>query len=765
MIRPLLCLLGLLISCSSFAQNTEIRGFIYEAESSEPSIYTSVYLKGTTYGAQTNLDGFYSISKVPPGSYTLMVTSVGYDSITIPIVLKAGDKISKKIFLKKSSVQMKEVNVSAESEEKKTDVRISVNKITPKEIRQIPTVGGEPDLAQYLQVLPGVIFSGDQGGQLYIRGGTPIQNKVLMDGMVIYNPFHSIGLYSVFDADIIRGADIYTGGFNAEYGDRISSIMDITTRDGNKKRIAGKVSANTFTAKALVEGPIKKEKEGEGGGISFLMTAKTSYLDQTSKSLYSNLDSAGLPYSFTDLYGKISFNSSSGSKLNLFGFNYSDDVDYNAATNLHWTSSGFGTNFLVVPTGSAAIIDGNFAYSGYKINLKEPDGRDRFSEINGFNTGLNFSYFLGKDEFRYGLEMLGFKTNYQFTNSFGSSTDQTENTTELAAYMKLKKIIGKLVIEPGVRLNYYSSLSETSIEPRLGMKFNLSNTIRLKAAGGFYSQNLMSASSDRDVVNLFYGFLSGSDDLPKTFNGKDVDSKLQKARHIIAGIEFDLPFHLTLNVEGYFKDFNQLENINRDKIYENDGQHSEKPDYLKQDYIIENGTARGIDFLLKYDYKKLYVWAVYSLGYVKRFDGIRTYEPSFDRRHNINLVTSYRFGKKDVWQANVRWNFGSAFPFTQTQGFYEQLSFPDGTGTNTSNQNGQLGIFYGELNKGRLSTFHRLDVSLQRSFHLSKNSNLEITAGATNVYDRENIFYVNRVTNSRVYQLPFLWNFGMNLTF
>ncbi|MBK9543186.1 MAG: carboxypeptidase-like regulatory domain-containing protein [Bacteroidetes bacterium] len=765
MIRPLLCLLGLLISCSSFAQNAEIRGFIYEAESSEPSIYTSVYLKGTTYGAQTNLDGFYSISKVPPGSYTLMVTSVGYDSITIPIVLKAGDKISKKIFLKKSSVQMKEVNVSAESEEKKTDVRISVNKITPKEIRQIPTVGGEPDLAQYLQVLPGVIFSGDQGGQLYIRGGTPIQNKVLMDGMVIYNPFHSIGLYSVFDADIIRGADIYTGGFNAEYGDRISSIMDITTRDGNKKRIAGKVSANTFTAKALVEGPIKKEKEGEGGGISFLMTAKTSYLDQTSKSLYSNLDSAGLPYSFTDLYGKISFNSSSGSKLNLFGFNYSDDVDYNAATNLHWTSSGFGTNFLVVPTGSAAIIDGNFAYSGYKINLKEPDGRDRFSEINGFNTGLNFSYFLGKDEFRYGLEMLGFKTNYQFTNSFGSSTDQTENTTELAAYMKLKKIIGKLVIEPGVRLNYYSSLSETSIEPRLGMKFNLSNTIRLKAAGGFYSQNLMSASSDRDVVNLFYGFLSGSDDLPKTFNGKDVDSKLQKARHIIAGIEFDLPFHLTLNVEGYFKDFNQLENINRDKIYENDGQHSEKPDYLKQDYIIENGTARGIDFLLKYDYKKLYVWAVYSLGYVKRFDGIRTYEPSFDRRHNINLVTSYRFGKKDVWQANVRWNFGSAFPFTQTQGFYEQLGFPDGTGTNTSNQNGQLGIFYGELNKGRLSTFHRLDVSLQRSFHLSKNSNLEITAGATNVYDRENIFYVNRVTNSRVYQLPFLWNFGMNLTF
>ncbi|HRH66217.1 MAG TPA: TonB-dependent receptor [Bacteroidia bacterium] len=766
MLRSLLfTLTGLFFTCIVFAQNAEIRGFVYEAETTEPSIYTSVYLKGTTYGAQTNLDGFFSISKVPPGNYTLMITSVGFDSIVMPLTLKSGDLLTKKIYLKKSAIQMRELNVSAESEEKKTDVRVSVNKITPKEIRQIPTVGGEPDLAQYLQVLPGVIFSGDQGGQLYIRGGTPIQNKVLMDGMIIYNPFHSIGLYSVFDADVIRGADVYTGGFNAEYGDRISSIMDITTRDGNKKRIAGKVSANTFTAKALIEGPLKKEKENQEGSSSFLVTVKNSYLDKTSKSLYSNLDSAGLPYSFTDIYGKLSFNSSSGSKVNLFGFRFADDVKYNEATNLHWNSAGFGTNFLLVPSGASVLIDGNFAYSGYAIRLKEPDGRDRFSEIKGFNTSLNFSYFLGKDEMRYGIEMLGFKTDYEFYNAYGSGNAQTENTTELAAFLKYKKIAGKFVIEPGIRLNYYSSLSETSVEPRLGLKFNLTDKIRLKAAGGFYSQNLLSASSDRDVVNLFYGFLSGSDDLQDEFNGKSVTSKLQKAKHAIAGIEIDLPLHLTLNIEGYFKDFNQLENINRDKIYEDDAQHSEKPDYLKQDYIIENGTARGIDFLLKYDYRKLYVWAVYSLGYVKRFDGIRTYEPSFDRRHNVNLVTSFKFGKKDSWQANARWNFGSPFPFTQTQGFYEQISFPQGAGTDISNQNGQLGIYYGELNKGRLSYFHRLDLSLQRSFHLSKNSTLEVVAGVTNVYDRDNIFYVNRVTNSRVYQLPFLPSFGMNLTF
>ncbi|REJ81301.1 MAG: TonB-dependent receptor [Bacteroidetes bacterium] len=747
------------------AQTADIRGFVYEAENSEPSIYTSVYLKGTTYGAQTNLDGYFAITKVPPGTYTLLITSIGYDSIQQEISLKAGDLITKKFFLQKSSVLIREVLVSAESEEKKTDVRISVNKITPKEIRQIPTIGGEPDLAQYLQVLPGVVFSGDQGGQLYIRGGTPIQNKVLMDGMVIYNPFHSIGLYSVFDADVIRGADVHTGGFNAEYGDRISSVMDITTRDGNKKRLSGKVSANTFTSKVLLEGPIKKEKESGEGSSSFIVTGKKSYLDKTSTSLYTHLDSTGLPYSFTDIYGKVSLNSGLGSKLNIFGFNFRDEVDYPGFTKLGWKSGGAGTNFVLVPEASAVLIDGNFAFSNYRIELDEPDGRERFSEIGGFNVGLNFSYFPGKNELIYGIEMLGFKTDYRFSNLFGTTSGQKENTTELAAFMKYKLVKGRFVVEPGVRFNYYSSLAEFSAEPRIGAKINLTDRIRLKAAGGFYSQNLLAATSDRDVVNLFYGFLSGSEELPDEFNGEKVDSRLQKATHLVGGIEIDLPWRISLNIEGYFKDFTQLENINRDKIYNDDGQHSDKPDYLKKDFIIETGTATGLDFLLRYDYKRLYVWLVYSLAYADRFDGIREYEPSFDRRNNVNLVVSYKFGKNDSWQANGRFNLGSPFPFTQTQSFYEQIIFSNGSGTDFLNQNGALGLQFADLNGGRLSYFHRLDLSLQKNIKLGKNSSLDIVTSVTNVYDRQNIFYVNRITGTKVYQLPVLPSAGITLSF
>jgi hypothetical protein len=748
---------------SVVAQTGDIRGFVYEESTSEPSIYTSVYLKGTTYGAQTNLDGFFSITRVPAGNYTLIVTSIGFDTISQAISLKSSEILSKKIYLKKSVIEFREVEISAASEEKKTEVQVSVNKITPKEIRQVPAIGGEPDLAQYLQVLPGIITSGDQGGQLYIRGGTPIQNKVLLDGMVIYNPFHSIGFFSVFDADIIRGVDVYTGGFNAEYGGRISSIMDITTRDGNKKRLSGKISGTTFTSKVILEGPIKKATEGEDGNSSFLVAGKTSYLDRSSKTFYSYVDTAGLPYSFNDLYGKISFNSSTGSKFNLFGFHFEDNVKYQHIADLGWKSTGFGTNFVLVPGESSVLIDGNFAYSKYSIQLTETDANPRYSDISGFNGGLNFTYFFNKDEFKYGIEVLGFRTDYDYFNSIDIESSQIENTSELAGFMKYKAVIKRLVIEPGFRFNYYASLSEFSPEPRFGAKFNVSDKLRLKMAAGMYAQNLLSTTSDRDVVNLFYGFLSGSDNLPDQFNGEEITSRLQKANHLVVGFELDLPLHLSLNVEGYIKDFKQLEVLNRNKLYSDD--NSSKPQDLRKDYVFETGTAKGVDMVLKYDYKRLYLWAVYSLGYVNRFDGTETYEPTFDRRHNVNLVGAYTLGKKQEWEVNIRWNFGSPFPFTQTQGFYEQLNFNNGIGTNILSQNGQLGILYADVNKGRMSYFHRLDFSAKRTFKLGKNSDLAITGSVTNIYDRKNIFYVNRVTGERIYQLPILPSLGVSLTF
>ncbi len=776
-IKSVLIVLCLLSSGIAFSQSSfgTIRGFVYLKETGEPVLFTNVMLKGTTMGIATDVNGYYTISKIPPGYYTLMVSSVfGYDTLEEGVTVKAGEILSKKLFLVKSNVKLNVVEISAENQAKERETGVSVNKIDPIAIKRLPTVGGEPDLAQYLQVLPGVIFTGDQGGQLYIRGGSPIQNKVLLDGMIIYNPFHSIGLFSVFDADIIRNADVYSGGFGAEYGGRISSIMDITTRDGNKKRVAGKVAASPFGAKVLAEGPLKKYKEGSAGTSSFILSAKTSYLPTTSKLLYSYVDPNGLPFSFNDYYGKVSFNGNNGSKLNLFGFNFNDKVSYQAIQDMNWTSYGGGGSFLLVPQNSPILVNGHFAYSQYGIKLDPFGLQEEKSTIKGFNMGVNFTYFMRENELNYGIDVDGFSTDFDFYNSVHRHIAQQDYTTEIGGFLKYKFVSKhrKLLIEPSFRIQYYASLATASPEPRLSVKWNITHKIRLKLAGGMYSQNLIATNTDRDVVNLFYGFLSGPDNLPTSYvnaNGDvvNVKSKLQKANHYIAGVELDLAKHLDLNVEAYLKDFTQLSNINPYKIYDYTlPENANKPDLLKNDYIIETGQAKGIDVVLKYDYKRLYIWVVYSLGYVSHWDGVQTYRTHYDRRHNGNIVASYTFGKNRNWEADARWSIGSGFPFNPTGGFYEDLNFQSGINTNYTSTNGDLNYFLANGQVKELPWYHRLDVNIKRTFLLFDNAKLEAAVGATNVYNRPNVFYVPRTDPSRrVNQLPVLPTISLIMTF
>jgi len=753
-----------LIASLSFAQNAGVKGFVYEKTTGEPAIYISVYLEGTTFGGSTDLNGYFVINKLPAGNYTLIVTAVGYDTIREAIHLNKDELLSKKFFVSEASIDLKTVYVSAERQSLKTDTKISVTKVTPKQIQQIPAVGGQADLAQYLQILPGVVFTGDQGGQLYIRGGSPIQNKVLLDGMVIYNPFHSIGLFSVFETDILRNADIYTGGFGAEYGGRISSIMDITTRDGNKKRLSGKISASTFGASVLIEGPLKKQVEDGGGSSSFILSAKNSYLDKTSQNIYQYVDEDGLPFKYLDLYGKASVNWGNGSKLNLFGFGFNDQVDnYKSLANFQWNNYGGGANILIIPSSSSVLIEGHTSYSNYHIQLTEDQTTPRQSSINDFNMGFNFTYFLGVNELRFGFEALAFTTEYSFYNEADREILDKQNTTEFGAYAKYKWMTGNWIIEPSFRLQLYPSLSTASPEPRLAVKYKATDRLRIKLAAGMYTQNLISATSDRDVVNLFYGFLAGPESIPDTFEGRDVSDKLQKAQHAILGFEYDLSNRLTLNVEGYYKYFSQLSNLNRNKIYNSNTQGV--PDELKLDFIVEKGNAKGVDFSLKYDYDRLFVWAVYSLGYVERTDPQMTYYPHFDRRHNINFLTSLKLGGAYDWEISLRYNFGSGFPFSPLAGNYEQISFEDGINEDYTISNGDMSFLYGDYNSRRLPNYHRVDFSVNKTFEIGDHSKLNANFSITNILNRENIFYVNIYKHEKVYQLPIMPSLGLTFRF
>ncbi|MCB0773956.1 MAG: carboxypeptidase-like regulatory domain-containing protein [Flavobacteriales bacterium] len=755
----------------TLAQTGTVRGFVYDESTGEPSIFTPVALIGADrHGAQTDVNGYFSITKLPPGKYTLRVVYLGYDTLSKEVQVNADQIITEQLYLKKGTIQMKAVEVTAEQQKAQSNVRVGVTKLTPKQIERLPAIGGQADLAQYMQVVPGVVFTGDQGGQLYIRGGSPVQNKVLMDGMVLYNPFHSIGLFSVFDNDIIRNADILTGAFNAQYGGRVSSVMDITTRDGNKTRFGGKVGASTFAAKALLEGPLKKQEAPGKGSSSFLLNFKHSYLDQTSKSLYSHADTAGLPFNFSDLYGKISLNGANGSKVNFFGFNFTDGARFRGISDLDWNNWGAGANFVLVPSGSAVLIEGVFALSNYDITLKEGSLEPRTSGINNFNAGLNFKYFIGDDEIQYGIEVTGVSTDLKYFNSLGYELRQEKVSTELAGFINYKWRVGKWVFDPGVRMQYYATLAVMSPEPRFGFKWNVTDRFRIKGAAGLYSQNLIATNNDRDVVNLFYGFITAPDDVPATVtrpNGEtsEIKDPLQHASHAVAGFEFDISRKTSINVEGYYKYFGQVTNLNREKLYNDTPEFINQPDELKKDFIVESGTAYGGDVLLKYEDKGLYLWLVYSLNFVDRYNRTQSYNPIWDRRHNVNLVASYTFGKHDSWKASARWNYGSGFPFTQNQGFYERIPFDDGIWTDINSTNGDLAIIYGPLNGGRLTDYHRLDLGASKTWKLSEHQVLELDLSVTNVYDRDNIFYRDRVTAKEVYQLPVLPSVGVSYSF
>ena len=183
--------LFLLFSLSSnlLAQTGSVRGNVYDKETGEPVAFCNLVLSGTTIGANTDLEGFFTITNIPIGDYQLNVTYIGYDSASVDVKVTSGGIVYKSIYLEESGINLKQVDVSAQREESKTQVKISKVTVTSRQIKALPSIGGEADIAQYLTVLPGVVLTGDQGGQLYIRGGSPIQNKILLDGMTIYNPF------------------------------------------------------------------------------------------------------------------------------------------------------------------------------------------------------------------------------------------------------------------------------------------------------------------------------------------------------------------------------------------------------------------------------------------------------------------------------------------------------------------------------------------------------------------------------------------------
>jgi hypothetical protein len=466
--------------------------------------------------------------------------------------------------------------------------------------------------------------------------------------------------------------------------------------------------------------------------------------------------------------------------VDAFGFYGSDQVKYEFPANIGWQQWGTGLKMRLTPPQSNVIFGINFAVSNFKSELKSvSETFPRRSSIGGFNFGFRTNYLVNKtDEVVAGLTLLGFHTDYTFTNFSGLITTTEFFNTEIAADFAYKKVFRKIyhgrndsikdlvVLEPGIRLHYYNDHNHASPEPRLRAKFNF-DRFSLTAATGLYSQNLVAAASDRDVVSVFNGYLAA----PENVSGSLKSHALQTASHVLLGLEVELFRNLSTRVEGWYKDFTQLTNINRDKIFPSD-----------PDYIYERGKAQGADLILRYESRKFYGYATYGWSKVTRNDGKRTYFPVFDRRHNANLVLAYFTGElykegqgtqerrkwtEKKWDFSLRWSVGSGFPFTQTQGFYEKIDFQqNGAQTNYLNQNGPLGILYSDsVNAGRLPYFHRLDLAMKHRWQFANTFMLEANLTITNAYNRRNIFYFDRVRYAVIHQLPLIPSLGLTLKF
>jgi hypothetical protein len=777
MLKKLLFFVITLVGFSTLAQDFSIRGFVYDDSNMEPLSDIKVKLlkvdSAVIAGAYTNNNGGFLIPKLAKGSYILKIETGGFNKAFVNVNMTDKSKIYDVQFkLVRSTTNVKEVVVSIDSKEKKNEVLIGTLKYNQKSLDRIPSHGGENDIVGAISVTPGVVTTGDQGGQLYVRGGTPIQNKVLLDGMTIYNPFHSIGFFSIFETELVKTVDVYTGGFESKYGGRVSSVMDITYRDGNRREFGGRVSASPFLAKMVLEGPIGKVTKEKAAPGSYVFSAKHSLLDYTSKSLYPKVnDGNGLPFNFTDVYGKVTFNGDGGTKVSAFGFHNQDSVNYDIA-NLRWDASGGGVNFLMVPSGSPLFIRGHVNGSNYQTTFAETAQEPRYSKIGGFDLGFDFSYFLkNESEMNYGFNINGFNTEFVTYNEAKRKIEATNFTTEIGSYFNYRLIKRRWVIQTGMRVQVYASLNTISPEPRLGLKYNANENLRFKFSGGRFSQNFTSASSDKDVVNLFNGLLSAPTNVQEDFvtqfqNVKNTKNGLQYAWHAILGMEFDAGKFWSFNIEGYYKYFSQLSNINQNKLYDDISQFEVIDDVFKKDFIIETGQSYGIDFLAKYSKDRLFLWGVYSYGKNTRWDGFANYAPVFDRRHNVNLVGSYLFGKAKNYELNIRWNLGSGLPFTPTAGYYQGENFSEGVTSNyVTNNPSAITTLLGTFNSQRLPYYHRLDITFKKQFNFKNKDVMEIIASITNTYNRSNIFYVNRITSEKIYQFPILPSFGLNYKF
>ncbi len=751
-----------------------IHGFIYDESTGEALIGANIFIKELKMGVSTNLSGYFALVSIPKGEQILTISLIGYKSKTLNVKIN-GSRETVKIFMQQESVQGKEVVVTAKPTktiERLFEKPVSKLEITPQQISSIPQMI-EADLLRSLQTIPGIVTLSDFSSALYIRGGTPDQNLYLIDGTDVYNPEHAFGIFSTFNTDAIKQVDLSKGGFGAEYGGRLSSVLHVTNLDGNRNKFQGIASVSLLSGKTTLQMPL-----GSIGSISG--SFRRTYLDQTVAKMIDDIPD----YYFYDGNVKAFLDISDKDKLTVSFFGGNDRLDYkfnpdskeSPSIGYEWGNTTGSINYKRIITAqlfSNFWITGSRFASDFKfdeVNVKEKNS------INDITLKGDLEFFYSdKLNFHFGFEQKNLKGIYR--QEFpGGMIDMDKKYTHYAAYASVNykpTVLWDLSL--GLRANYFDSDDNyQGLDPRFSVKYRLTETVNLKAAAGIYHQYM---------AKIPRGFFVG------IWTAADRYNKPSTAYHYIFGIQKEVAQDYELEIEGYYKEYKNIYSLNQylnTDVSPQEYDENNRPIFkeLKGVFTRGDGKSYGLELLFKKDAGFITGWIGYSLSRTENtFDGInqnKAYIPRHDRTSTVNVVGNFQLNDlicvlKGIQRENYssNWTFGLNFvyssgqPITMPGSAYVLQSLPGW-------EENMYKVHPTDINSYRLPPYSRLDVSLSYEKKYTGWS-LAPYIQIINVGNRKNVWfldYEDKIEGNQIVKkvdtfnmLPILPSIGVNIKF
>ncbi|PSQ71123.1 MAG: TonB-dependent receptor [Bacteroidetes bacterium QH_2_64_26] len=705
-----------------------LNGYVRDAETGETLLQANVIIEGTSRGAATNNEGYYTIRDLAPGTYTVVVSYLGYQSRAKEVTLAAGETRRLDVELPPTDLQSEGVVVTGTQEE--AEQQIGVDKLQTASVTELPSVL-EPDVFRSLALLPGVTTASDYSSNLYIRGGGPAQTLIQLDRTTVYNPTHFFGFFSTFNPDAIKDVQLYKGTYPAEYGGRLGSVVDIYNKDGNRRDTAGGFSIGTLASRGYIEGPYGTGDDGDPTG-SYMVALRRSTLEPVLAALD---DVDGLPdaFYFYDVNAKINYDAGSDDKLSLAAYGGHDqlritpsddqafDVGYgNRTFSAEWTHLFSDRLFSTLTVaGSRYESTPIFELAG-----------TRFTETNTVQDAslkADVEYVPGPAHtIETGLH--AGRLTFELRNTFdGDETfDQRLEGLQAAAYLKdTYSPASDWTLRGGLRMTYFSEGGYVRLAPRLSVEHTLTPSVQLQVAAGRYHQFLTLETSQ--LFTAFDTWLMSDDGVLPSYGDQ-----------LAVGVTTRLGDTWRFEVEGYARTMRDL--FERDPFL---------PDVAGVPYgdrfHVGDGRAYGAEVLLRRPEGRLNGFLSYTLGRTeRRFPDVNAsesgapqyYPPSYDRTHDLTLAVNYQL--TDQWRVSSTFNYTTGRPYTKPEQSYEFVDSPFSFGPGVGDTET---VLVSPFNDARLPPYHRLDLGVARTGRFFGIADYELQLQAINAYSRRNIWF------------------------